>query len=869
MASLPLFLQRWFVVVFGGLLLVGCGGSSSSGTDVSFSLAGDTVQVNEDTSPLVDVLANDTGTSLALQSVSAPGHGAAVIEGDRIRYTPTPNYYGSDAFTYTAADLAGETATAQVAVTVQNVNDPPTPQIDTAEVNEDASILINVLANDTDIDGDPLALNGFTQGSDGSVTQESGQLRYTPEADFSGADTFTYEVTDGSVVVSATVQIVVHPGNDPPVANSDTASLDEDSTGLFDVLANDTDPEGDTLSLVSIGTPTHGAAVIEGGQIRYTPTADYHGADTVIYTVSDGLETDSATLTLTVNPVNDAPVALADTADVAEGSTVLVHVLANDTDVDLDTLTITAVSTPAHGSAAVEAGRVRYTPGDFFNGSDNFTYTVSDGRGSSATATVTISVDAVNDPPVANNDSGTVDEDSTILMDVLANDTDVDGDSLAVAAVGTPSDGSAVMESGQVRYTPDADFFGTDSFTYTISDGEYSAEATVTVTVNSVNDPPVAGDDSAEVAEDSFVEIWVLSNDSDSDDGGTAISSATDGAHGTTEVSFDGVTITYTPAPNFSGTDTFTYEVSDFAGGNDTGTVTVTVTPVNDDPSATVDSTEVNESGYVDVNVLANDTDIDGDDLSITSVTQGTKGTVTFTTANVRYTPSVSLWVGQQTSDSFTYTVSDGQGGTATATVNVTVNGVNDPPVANNDTGSVNEDSTTLVDVLVNDTDPEGDTLSISAFTQANHGTVTQEGDSLRYTPDTDYNGTDSFQYTVMDRIPEFEVGLTDTAVVTITVNPVQDAPVAVNDSASVVSGQSVFIDILDNDYDVDGEELTLSVPAADEGWPLACGSVSYDGTGVRYFSWPGETCIDGFSYEISDGIFTVSGSVTVTVTAP
>ena len=173
---------------------------------------------------------------------------------------------------------------------------------------------------------------------------------------------------------------------------------------------------------------------------------------------------------------------------------------------------------PAHGTAVIAGTSVTYTPAANYNGADSFTYTVGDGNGGSATATVTVTVTGVNDGPVAVDDAATTAEDTAVSVTVLANDSDLDGDTLAVSSVSTPAHGAAVIAGTSVTYTPALNYNGPDSFTYTVGDGNGgSATATVTVTVTGVNDGPVAVDDAATTAEDTAIDVTVLTNDSDLD----------------------------------------------------------------------------------------------------------------------------------------------------------------------------------------------------------------------------------------------------------------------------------------------------------------------------------------------------------------
>ncbi|HZX33873.1 MAG TPA: Ig-like domain-containing protein, partial [archaeon] len=273
-----------------------------------------------------------------------------------------------------------------------------------------------------------------------------------------------------------------------------------------------------------------------GSQIRWFKDSILQSALNDLKTVSSALTVKGEAWHFTVKPkdgfsfgatatspavtiLNSAPTANDDNSSTNEDSSVDISVLANDSDPDSDSLAISSVSPPAHGSAVNNSTFVSYTPDGNFNGSDSFTYTISDGSSFSNTATVYVTVNPVNDAPTANDDSATTDEDTNKSVAVLANDSDVDGDSLSIDSITQPVHGTATISGASVIYTPEANFNGSDSFTYTATDGTATATATVTVTVNAVNDGPTAVDDSASLNEDSDVLVDVLANDSDVDSG--------------------------------------------------------------------------------------------------------------------------------------------------------------------------------------------------------------------------------------------------------------------------------------------------------------------------------------------------------------
>ncbi|MBN1208544.1 MAG: tandem-95 repeat protein, partial [Myxococcaceae bacterium] len=404
---------------------------------------------------------------------------------------------------------------------------------------------------------------------------------------------------------SASQNTTVTPVNDPPNAVDDTFTVTEDSgVTILAVLANDTaaPDTGETLIVAAVSQPaTGGTVTLSGGQVRFTPSANFNGTVTFTYTVSDGNGgTDTATVMVTVTPVNDPPNAVDDTFTVSEDSAAtVVPVLANDTTAPEtgETLTLTGVSQPATGgTVTLSGGVVRFTPSANFTGTVTFTYTVSDGNGGTDTATVTVTVTAVNDPPNAVDDALTVNEDSGVtVVPVLANDTTAPdtGETLTVTGVSQPATGGTVtLSGGQVSFTPAPNFSGPVTFTYTVSDGNGGTDtATVTVTVVPVNDPPDAVNDALTVSEDSAATVVpVLANDTTAPDTGETltVTGVSLPVNGTATLS--GGVVSYQPNPNFSGTDTFTYTVSDGNGATDTATVTVTVTAVNDPPNAVDDA---------------------------------------------------------------------------------------------------------------------------------------------------------------------------------------------------------------------------------------------------------------------------------------
>ncbi|MFN1626643.1 Ig-like domain-containing protein, partial [Vibrio harveyi] len=390
---------------------------------------------------------------------------------------------------------------------------PPVAEDDSVLTDEDASVSIDVLANDQDADSDSLSIESATVPAEqGTVEIIDGKLIFTPAEDFNGEATVTYVVTDGALTDEATVTVTVNPINDAPVAVNDTVTTDEDTAVTIDVLANDSDPENDTLTITEASVPAEqGTVTIVDGKLVFTPAENFNGDATISYTISDGQLTDDATVAVTVNPANDAPVAVNDAVSTDEDTAVTIDVLANDSDPENDTLTITAASVPAEqGTVTIVDGKLVFTPAENFNGDATISYTISDGQ-LTDDATVAVTVNPVNDAPVAVNDAVSTDEDTAVTIDVLANDSDPENDQLTITNASVPAEqGTVTIVDGKLVFTPAENFNGDATISYTISDGQLTDDATVAVTVNPIQDAPVFTQDSYEFNYDENIDENVV-----------------------------------------------------------------------------------------------------------------------------------------------------------------------------------------------------------------------------------------------------------------------------------------------------------------------------------------------------------------------
>ncbi len=497
------------------------------------------------------------------------------------------------------SDGNGGTATATVAVTVTAVNDPPLAVDDTLATSEDTAGSVNVVANDSDIDGGTLVVSAVGSAVNGTVSFSGGSVTYTPNADFNGSDAFGYTVSDGNGGTdTGVVTVSVAAVNDAPVADNDAYSVAEDAVlniAAPGVLDGDSDVDSASLTAVLATGPASGVLNLNpNGSFSYTPNANFNGSDAFTYRASDGaLSSVPATVSITVTAVNDAPVAVNDTLVTDEDTAGSVTVVANDSDADGDTLVVSAASNGANGSVSFSGGSVTYTPAANFSGSDAFGYTVSDGNGGTATATVAVTVTAVNDPPVLLPATFSVAENAangTGVGSLVANDPDA-GQTVGYAIVAGNTGGAFAIDAGTgaitVASSAQLDFETTPSFALTIRATDngtpvQSGDAVATVNLTNVDEPPTATAQSLTTTEDTPLSLTLAGVDPE----GAALAFTVTTPPTAGALSGTAPAQTYTPNADQNGADSFAFTVRD--PGNQVSapaTVSITVLPVNDRPA--------------------------------------------------------------------------------------------------------------------------------------------------------------------------------------------------------------------------------------------------------------------------------------------
>ncbi len=837
--------------------------------------ADDTLTVDEDSvANPGDVSTNDStlsGGTLTYAVDTDVSNGTLNLNGDgTYTYTPDANFNGTDSFTYVVTDAdSGESLTQTVTITVDPVTDL-TAADDTLTVDEDSVANPgDVSTNDSTLSGGTLTYAVDTDVSNGTLNLNGdGTYTYTPDANFNGTDSFTYVVTDADSgeSLTQTVTITVDPVTDLTAAD-DTLTVDEDSVANpGDVSTNDSTLSGGTLTYAVDTDVSNGTLNLNGdGTYTYTPDANFNGTDSFTYVVTDADSGESLTqtVTITVDPVTDLTAA-DDTLTVDEDSVANPgDVSTNDSTLSGGTLTYAVDTDVSNGTLNLNGdGTYTYTPDANFNGTDSFTYVVTDAdSGESLTQTVTITVDPVTDLTAA-DDTLTVDEDSVANPgDVSTNDSTLSGGTLTYAVDTDVSNGTLNLNGdGTYTYTPDANFNGTDSFTYVVTDADSgeSLTQTVTITVDPVTDL-TAADDTLTVDEDSVANPGDVSTNDSTLSGGTLTYAVdTDVSNGTLNLNGDG-TYTYTPDANFNGTDSFTYVVTDADSGESlTQTVTITVDPVTDltaaDDTLTVDEDSVANPG----DVSTNDSTLSGGTLTYAVDTDVSNGTLNLNgDGTYTYTPDANF----NGTDSFTYVVTDADSGESlTQTVTITVDPVTDLTAAD-DTLTVDEDSVANPgDVSTNDSTLSGGTLTYAVDTDVSNGTLNLNGDgTYTYTPDANFNGTDSFTYVVTDA----DSGESLTQTVTITVDPVTDLTAA--DDTLTVDEDSVANpgDVSTNDSTLSGGTLTYAVDT-----DVSNGTLNLNGDGTYTYTPDANfNGTDSFTYVVSDAASGESSTETVVIT--
>ena len=731
----------------------------------------------------------------------------------------------------TATNAQGASSVVIASLEVTNTNDAPTASAASVMTLEETSVEVNATALVSDVDvGDAFAF-AVTQPTHGSVTEDNGILTYAPALNYNGADSFTYTATDsGSLASTATVDVNVTAVNDAPtISGTPATSATQDVLYSFGVIGSDVDA-GNVLTYSIANNPSWMGINASSGLVSGTPlNADVATTTGIVISVKDDANAtaDLAAFDVTVANVNDvASIGGTSFANVTEDGVLTASNALTISDIDAGEAELIAQSNVAttYGAFNVDAnGTWNYALNNSAanvqalaadeNVTDSVVATSAD---TTATRTITVTITGLNDlASIGGTVAGGVVEDSAMSFSgaVVVDDNDT-----AQSLVQPIANQSGAYGTFNVDANGSWTYSLTDTPTIqaleqgeTLSDGvtltSYDSTATqdLNVTITGANDAPVAQTPQAySIKKGSDLNVTLSATDVDNN-ATLSLTAAT--ATGAT-VAFDANGSTTFNAAN-EGVYALNYTFSDEYAATVSGTHTVTVT-LSDAPLAGNDAAATSEDVNVSIGVLTNDSDDNTADANLTIGVESAPahGTATVEADNtITYSPSLN----HNGSDSFVYRVTDADGGFATADVNVTISAVNDAPVALNDANTTAEDANVTINVLANDSDVDGDDFNVTAVGSATNGTVSFTPTTVTYSPNANYNGADSFTYTISDGLLE------SSATVNMTVTPVNDAPfIDINTSTITVleDSNATFVDMnvsdAENNFLANGGVITV-----------------------------------------------------------
>ncbi|WP_228014146.1 cadherin-like domain-containing protein, partial [Vibrio sp. OPT46] len=611
----------------------GAGAQAVGGGDASGSEGGSDAEGNEAQGQAVQ-----TSSAPSASSDSEGSQGGDELDSETTEESFAVDVQDTSEETTTQVedDFDSETTSETFQIKVEGENDAPEVGQDLAYImDEDGTITFTqeqLLGYASDVDGDDLAAFNVQVGANASVVDNGdGTYTVTPEADFNGELDLTFDISDGQETISSSIDLTVRPINDAPVPEDKTFEVEEDGTLIFtdaDLLAGATDIEGDNLTVEGVSYDGGDGILTDNGNGTYTfaPNENFNGDVNFSFDVSDGTDTVSANIDVSVTPVDDAPVSgnLAYSVD-EDGSIRLSQeqLLSQASDVEGDALTASNLS--VDGNATVtqnDDGSFTITPDADFNGDIDISFDISDGT-NTVQATADLTVNPINDLPVPQDQQFSVEEDGTLQFtdaDLLAGATDIEGDDLSVTGISYEGTDGVLTDNGDGTYSfaPNENFNGDVNFSFDVSDGTDTVSANVDVSVTPVNDPPVAGSTSYTVHEDNSITIsdaQLLANSSDLEGDVSIDSVSYSGSDGVLQINGDG-TYTFSPNENFNGEVTLDVVVADEEGATDATTAGITVLEVNDPPVAGPTSYTIDEDSvltFSESQVLLNASDVEGD----------------------------------------------------------------------------------------------------------------------------------------------------------------------------------------------------------------------------------------------------------------
>jgi DNA-binding beta-propeller fold protein YncE len=696
----------------------------------------------EETPISITLTASDVNNDALTYSVVAPpANGVLTGTAPLLLYTPNVNSFGTDSFTFKANDGANDSNVATVEIDVDNINDSPTSSSQSVTTNEDTQLAISVIASDPDADTLQYVMVDTVQ--HGSISGTLPNVTYAPNLNYFGSDSFSFKVNDGLADSNtSTISITVNSINDPPMAYDVNATLNEDTPiHTSSIPYQQTDVENDPVSFIVITPLSHGTLSGDPLDLIYTPDSNYYGTDCLTFKFNDGeFDSNVATACAIILSVNDPPVTSNQSVQTDED--VPLNITLNATDVENDSLTYQVVTSPSHGVLSGSAPNLTYTPDQNYFGTDDFLFRAYDGADYGASNTVSITVNPVNDPPVAYSMNFTTPEDTPFGTDAIVA-SDIEGDALTYILVAPPSHGALSGAVPDLIYTPAADYVGSDSIRFKVNDGEFDSNVvTVYMEVGPVEDQPTAYAQSVITDEDVPIDITLTASDVDNDV--LTYSIVTPPSQG----SISGVlpNVTYTPAQNDYGTESFSFKANDGLTDGNTATISITINPVNDPPVFA----DIYQTMYEDTPFPFQSLDIDGSDVEddpLTHITVSSFSHITFSGPypNFSLVPALNYFG----SDEYAFKLNDGEFDSNIIHAYIAILPVNDAPVS--DDQQITMEPNTLQHIELTASDIENDTLTFAVISQPSHGILFENAPHISYLPNLNYVGTDEFTFKAND----------------------------------------------------------------------------------------------------------------------
>lgn len=809
---------------------------SSNVNEDSVNNSGNAALNDEDESP----------ASLVYDIYIAPLHGTASITSNGVfSYTPVGNFSGPDYFVVEVCDGFLLCDTSSVFVNVLPQNDPPVAVIDDYFGYEDYPVT-GTLDNDTDIDLDDLTYTAIGSVTGGTFEVESnGDFTFTPNENYWGFQTITYQVCDPSMAcVNGTLYLEIIEINDDPIINPDVVTGNEDAVIGGNLRTNDIEPDGEEIFYFTVSAPEHGVLDLEDdGNFVYTPDENWFGQEVISFYGCDPCSVCFlTTLTINVIPVNDVPTIDPVSFSTNEDITYSANISSSASDIEVGALTF-SIETPAlHGSISITSGGVlTYVPVSNYNGSDSAEITVCDAQGSCATNEVTITVNPVNDPPVASDSEDATIEDN-ILNGTITSASDIDDVVLTYTMISPPMHGEMTLNpDGSYTYDPDQDYDGIDFVTFEVCDDDLSCDAAVfTIVLLQVNDIPVANDDVNVTYENDNLSGTVADNDLDADDEELSFEIIADASHGTFVLQSNG-DYTYVPDMNYNGNDQITYLACDPSAACDMAVLYITIFPVNTAPEADNADFTTNEDILLTGSLAGYISDVEGGVMIFTNVTSPAHGILSLSVnGSFTYQPT-SNYSG---TDQFTYQVCDTGDACDQAVVNINVNPQNDAPIVANEEDSLLEDEVYNGDLSSNDSDVENDVLTYSIVLEPTDGyAIIGVDGTITYTPTDNFVGDVLIGYEVCDD------DICSNGEILLHILPVNDGPVAQDDAYSALEDMTLSANVAQNDEDIDDVTLLYTLLSG-----TAHGTLNFDSDGsFTYLPNADFNGVDSFTYEACD----------------